>query len=105
MNRPVGICISQNKVIVTQYSSHYVNMYELEGKLIKSVGRGWNGEGQFKHQLGIDNSDRSNNLYVCDQSNNRIQILTEELQYHSLLGIGLLNYPCHVKVTRAEYWY
>ena len=100
MYRPAGICISLNKVIVTQFGSHCVNMYELEGKLIKSVGSGGNREAQFKHPLGLDVSDRSNNLYVCDQLNNRVQILTEKLHYHSLLGIGLLNSPCDVKVTR-----
>ena len=48
MNKPVGICISQNKVFVTQYTGHCINMYELEGKLMKSVGSKGNGEAQFK---------------------------------------------------------
>ena len=45
-------------------------------------------------------SDRNNNIYVCDWENHRIQILTEELKYHSMLGIDLLEYPCDVKITR-----
>ena len=100
MNRPVGICISQNKVFVTQFGSHCINMYELEGKLIKSVGSEGNGEAQFNHPLDLDVSDRNNNIYVCDRDNDRIQILTEELKYHSMLGIDLLKYPRDVKVTR-----
>ena len=100
MNQPVGICISQNKVFVTQLYAHCINMYELEGKLIKSVGSEGNGEAQFKHPNGLDVSDRNNNIYVCDCYNNRIQILTEELKYHSMLGIDLLKYPLDVKVTR-----
>ena len=47
MNEPIGICISQNTVFVTQYDSHCINMYELGGKLIKSVGSKGNGEVQF----------------------------------------------------------
>ena len=100
MNKPVGICISQNKVFVTQFSGHCINMYELEGKLIKSVGSEGNGKAQFNHPLGLDVSDRNNNIYVCDCNNHRIQILTEELRYHSMLGIDLLKYPRDVKVTR-----
>ena len=100
MNKPVGICISQNKVFVTQLFGHCINMYELEGKLIKSVGSKGNGEAQFKHPLDLDISDRNNNIYVCDCENNRIQILTEGLKYHSMLGIGLLKNPSDVKVTR-----
>ena len=100
MNRPIGICISQSKVFVTQYNSHCINMYELEGKLVKSVGSEGNGEAQFNQPLGLDVSDRTNNIYVCDFRNHRIQILTEELKYHSMLGIHLFKYPRDVKVTR-----
>ena len=100
MKSPVGICISQNNVCVTQFDSHCINMYELEGKLIKSVGSEGNGEAQFNHPFGLDISDRTNNIYVCDYYNCRIQILTEELKYHSMIGIGLLRRPRDVKVTR-----
>ena len=100
MNGPIGICISQNNVFATQLISHCINMYELEGKLIKSVGSEGNGEAQFKYPFGLDVSDRTNNIYVCDCNNHRIQILTEELKYHSMLGIDLLRHPRDVKVTR-----
>ena len=100
MNVPVGICISQNTVFVTQWSGNRINMYDLEGKLIKSVGSEGNGKARFKHPIGLDVSDKNNNIYVCDSDNNRIQILTEELKYHSMLGIGLLVFPRDVKVTR-----
>ena len=100
MNKPVGTCISQNKVFVTQNGSNCINVYELEGELIKSVGSEGSGEVQFKFPLGLDVSDRNNNIYVCDCRNHRIQILTEELKYHSMLEIDLLKYPRDVKVTR-----
>ena len=100
MNKPVGICISQNKVFVTQFDGHCINMYELKGKLIKSVGSEGNGKAQFKHPFGLDASDRNNNIYVCDWNNNRIQILTEELKYHSMLETDLLKFPRDVKTTR-----
>ena len=100
MNAPFCICISQNTVFVSQFWGHCINIYELDGKLIKSVGSEGNGEVQFKYPHGIDVSDRTNNIYVCDYDNDRIQILTEELKYHSMLGIDLLRYPRDVKVTR-----
>ena len=100
MNHPVGICVFQNTVFVTQWCSHCVNMYELEGKLMKIVGSNGNGEAQFNNPYGIDVSDRNHNIYVCDNSNNRVQILTEELKYHSMLGIGLFTTPRDIKVTR-----
>ena len=100
MNQPVGICVFQNTVFVTQCIGHCVNMYELGGKLMKSVGSNGNGEAQFNYPRGIDVSDLNHNIYVCDGDNNRVQILTEELKYHSMLGIGLFTSPREIKVTR-----
>ena len=100
MNYPRGIFVCQNTVIVTQCGGHCVNMYELEGKLMKSVGSNGNGEAQFNYPHGIDVSDRNHDIYVCDWGNNRVQILTEELKYHSMLGIGLFTSPRDIKVTR-----
>ena len=84
MSNPVGICVFQNTVFVTQYSSHCVNMYELEGKLMNSVGINGNGEAQFCYPRGIDVSDKAHNIYVCDYGNNRAQILTRtEVSFHA----------------------
>ncbi|KAI6660192.1 Tripartite motif-containing protein 2, partial [Oopsacas minuta] len=100
MNLPIGICITQNKVFVTQWCGHCINKYELEGKLIKSVGNYGNGEAQFNGPHGLDVSDRNSNVYVCDYNNKRVQILTQEFKFHSMLGIDLFNHPYDVKVTR-----
>ena len=102
MNYPVGICISQANVFVTQHSGHCINMYGLEGKLIKSVCSKGDGEGQLRNPLGLDVSNINNNIYVCDYCNARVQILTPELEYHSMLGKTLLKSPCDVKVTRGR---
>ena len=100
MNYPVGICITHNRVLVTQFSGHCINMYELEGKLVESVCSKGSGEAQFNCPHGLAVSDRTNNVYVCDCNNNRVQIFTEDLKFHSMLGIGVFNYPRDIKVTR-----
>ena len=100
MTQPVGICITHNRVLVTQFSGHCITMYELEGKLIKSVGSKGSGEAQFNCPYGLAVSDRTNNVYVCDYNNNRVQIFTEDLKFHSMLGIGAFNQPRDIKVTR-----
>ena len=100
MNHPFGICITHNRVLVTQCLGHCINMYELEGKLIKSVGSNGRREAQFNYPFGLAVSDLTNNIYVCDFHNNRVQILTEDLKFHSMLGIGAFNHPLDIKVTR-----
>ena len=53
MNQPVGICITHNRVLVTKCSGDCITMYELEGKLIKSVGSKGSGEAQFNCPIGL----------------------------------------------------
>ena len=100
MNSPRGICITGDKVLVTQLNTGSVNMYELQGKLIKSVGSNGTGELQFSNPWGIAVSERTNHVYVCEYSNNRVQILTEDLKFHSMIGIGVFKGPFDIKVTR-----
>ena len=100
MSQPINICVYQNRVFVAQLSGHCINLYELEGELIKSVGSKGSGEAQFNFPLGIDVCDRNKNIYVCDCDNQRVQILTEELKYHSMLKNDLMKQPLDVKVTR-----
>ena len=102
MNEPVGICITQNKVLVTQYNGHYTSVYELDGRLIKIVGSEGNGEVQFMYPFGLDVSDGNNYIYVCECVNQRVQILTKEFKYVSMLGMGTLVAPRDVKVTRDK---
>ena len=100
MNEPRGICISQDKVYVSQINGHCLNMYELDGKFIASVGSQGIREKQFNRPHCIDACYRTKNIYVCDSKNDRIQVITGDLKFHSLLGIGLVNNPLDVKVTR-----
>ena len=100
MKKPHGICVTRDKVFVSQWTGHCVNMYSLEGQLIKSVGTNGTGELQFNYPCGLDVSERTNNIYVCEYHNKRVQVLTGDLKFHSMLGIGLFKEPRDIKVTR-----
>ena len=99
MNNPRGICVSSNKVYVTQSSSHCINMYELEGSLIERVGSKGDGCAQFDHPMGLDYSERTEKLYVCDRYNDRVQVMTDNAKFRFMLGVSLLEQPLDVKVT------
>ena len=100
MCQPRGICIFNNSVFVTQLSGNCVNKYGMDGSLLKSVGSKGSGEGQFYKPHCLHFSIKTNNIYVCDTSNHRVQILTEDLKFHSMLGIGMFCSPIDVKLTR-----
>ena len=102
MNTPRGICIGKDRVFVSQYDGHCFNAYSLEGNLLGSVGVKGSGEGQFNSPLGLDTCATTNNIYVCDRYNNRIQVFSNDLKFHSILGKGIFKSPRDVKVKRNK---
>ena len=74
-NKPTDLAIaSSGDLFVTDgYGNARVHKYSPDGKLIKSWGEWGSGPGQFElsHCVRVDKDDR---LWVCDRTNNRIQI-------------------------------
>ena len=99
MNQPRGICVSPNRVYVAQYGGHCINLYELDGTLIKRVGSKGNGRAQFNYPMGLDYSDRTKMIYVCDRCNDRVQVMTDNAKFRCMLGKGVLDEPQDVKVA------
>ena len=100
MRGPEGICIIEDKVYVTQYTSHYLNVYNTQGKLLGSVGGQGNGELYFNGVAGIDVSAEKGRIYVAELHNNRIQCLKMDLTFHSYIS-HILG-PKDVKLTSDE---
>ena len=86
MNVPYGICIKHNKIYVTQYHSHCLNVYSTEGKYLNSVGVKGKEELQFNLPGGLDVSTDKNRIYIADSLNHRVQCLNLNLKFNSLIG-------------------
>ena len=100
MNEPTGICIKQNKVYVTQFSSHCLNVYSTEGKCIKSVGVKGKNELEFDLPRGLDISTEKDRIYIAEYGNDRIQCLNLNLTFNSFINniYGAMD----VKLTSNE---
>ena len=99
--RGVAVC-SDNSVLVT--NNHCVKKYSLDGKFMASVGTRERGQLQFSTPYGIVISNKK--VYVCDAFNNRIQVLTEDLTYHSSFGSkgsgpGQLDFPIDIAIDSS----
>ena len=70
---PHSICISRGLVYVSTWSDHQVFVFSKEGKLVTSFGGCGRKEGQFMYPSGLVFDD-DGLLYVCDCSNNRLQL-------------------------------
>ena len=100
MNSPTGICIKQNKVYVTQYSSHCLNVYSTRGKYLNSVGVKGKKELEFVQPRGLDISTDRDRIYIAEHGNDRIQSLNLDLKFNSFINdiYGAMD----VKLTSNE---
>ena len=104
MKFPVRVDFYQNKVFVSQYTGGCLLVYDLNGTFLQQIGTPGNGEGQFNNPLGITINQSNGEIFVCDRSKNRVQIISKDFQFKSQFGQGILKYPIDIKLT-SEFIY
>ena len=100
MKSPLCIAIYKDRVFVTQYGGGCLLVYDLNGQFIKQVGTPGSKEGQFTNPYGIAINNTNGDIYVCDYSNHRIQIFSNDYSYRSQFGKSILKYPTDIQLTR-----
>ncbi|XP_065908515.1 tripartite motif-containing protein 2-like [Dysidea avara] len=86
---------------VTDNSNHCVYVFYGQDQLIRKYGGKGGSKGQFQSPRGIS-CDQSNNLYVADYCNHRIQKFNNSGEYllqfngHKLFGFYKMNFPTGV---------
>ena len=100
MNGPIGICVDQEIVYITQYYAHSLNVYSMHGNFMKKVGSNGTGKLQFTNPCGIAISPKDRKLYICDNDNDRIQCLKNDLTIDSSIH-GIYG-PRDIKLTADE---
>ena len=98
MSHPRGLLIHGNRVFVSH--SNCILVYELDGKFVSRIGSAGSGELQFNGPFGLSTDESNNDIYICDYSNNRIQIISENLQYKSQFGKDTLHYPLDITLYK-----
>ena len=97
---PWGIAIRNDDVFVSDVNNDAVLHFNLTNmELIRKVGKLGSGKLEFSspHQLCISlNGD----VYVCDSDNNRIQVLTSELKFRSIIKHESLSHPMDIKLRK-----
>ena len=100
MKYPLCIAIYKEKVFVTQYQGGCVLVFDLKGNFIFQIGNTGSGEGQFNTPYGITVNEYNGDIYVCDSSNKRIQIFSENYSFKSQFGKETLQSPTDIQLTR-----
>ena len=95
MSLPRGLLIRSNKVFVSHSDS--INVYQLDGKFVSSIGSRGRSKLQFSYPCGLSTDEYNNDVYICDNFNHRIQIISENLQFKSQFGKDTLHHPLDIK--------
>ena len=103
MYLPKGVAICGDRILITQGNNCIVN-YQLNGKCVSRIGRLGRGELKFNNLFSLTIDESNGDIYICDRSNNRIQILNRDFSFKSQFGKDKLKYPRDVKLSK-EYIY
>ena len=102
LKNPWGILVHQDNVYVTDVILHAIIRFRLTDlKMMKRVGKKGSGREEFNRprQLAIAPNLQ---LYVTDQHNHRVQILTTDLEFKDTLKHQTMTEPCDVKFSTSE---
>ena len=72
LNKPRGVCVSDQYVYVSDSFGHNVSVFTTAGHYVTSFGQQGKDKGEFKYPFGIF-VDMHNVIFVCDSYNSRIQ--------------------------------
>ena len=104
LKHPSGVALSATgDILVCDSRNNRIHVFSPTGKSVKCVGTKGNGPLQFVSPLGIAVHPHSNKVYVTEVSNNRVQILNEDLTFCSTFGSsgsgnGQFQWPCEISI-------
>ena len=98
MSYPRGLLIRGNKVFVSH--NDCILVYQLDGMFVSRIGSEGNGKLQFNCPWGLSTDESNNEISICDQNNNRIQIISENLHYKSQFGQDTLHNPLDITLYK-----
>ncbi|KAI6651561.1 PKD domain-containing protein [Oopsacas minuta] len=103
MNYPTSIAICGDRILISQSNNCILN-YELDGTFKSKIGKYIKGGLDSIEPLGLTFDKSNEDIYVCDNSNNRILVVTKYLVFKSQFGGDDLKQPLDIKLS-ADYIY
>ncbi|KAI6654214.1 RING finger protein nhl-1-like, partial [Oopsacas minuta] len=89
-------------VVNSSYSCLPVVDYKGKVKPVVSVGTEGSGKGQFRNPYGIAVDYRTDNIYVTDQSNNRVQVFSKDGKFLFLFSADKMKSPLYITIDKER---
>ena len=99
---PKGLAISGDRIVITNDDgfNHNIHIYQLNGNFVSKSEKYGKGKVEFNYPRGLACNKSNGDIYICDYGNNRIQILSKELQFKSQFGADKLKHPHDVNLSK-----
>lgn len=82
---PAGMAIRDDKVYVTDVKQHVLKIFDLNGKLLSTVGKPGRAEGQLNAPNAVT-VDKEGNIYVTDTGNQRVQVFDKDGKFVKIIN-------------------
>ena len=104
MDYPRSLAIYENRILISlgyflNNSSSILN-YQLDGKFLSRIGKHGTADLQFRYPYGLTINHTNGDIYVCDNGNTRIQILSRDFKFISKFGVDSLSNPLDIKLSK-----
>ena len=100
--RPYGVAMTDDVIAVSDWGSHQVKKYSLQGEFLSVIGCHGNKNGQFNCPMGLA-FNNNKLLYVVDGVNNRVQVFQEDDTFAFAFGSrrnnpGQFQFPVRIAI-------
>ena len=100
--RPLGVAVTDNVIAVSDYGSHQVKKYSLQGELLSVIGCHGDKNSQFNRPRGLA-FNNNKLLYVVDGGNHRVQVFQQDDKFAFSFGNrgnnpGQFQHPVRIAV-------
>ena len=103
-NRLLDLINVFGKISVDNSNDSYLPVVQYTGKVrpVVSVGTPGNGRGEFKSPWRVVVEHKSENIYVVDHSNNRVQVFDREVKYLFEFGSDKMRTPLYIAIYKER---
>ena len=100
--RPVGVAVTDNVIAVSDYGSHQVKKYSLQGELLSVIGCHGDKNSEFNQPRGLA-FNNNKLLYVVDGNNHRVQVFQQDDKFAFSFGNrgnnpGQFRFPVRIAI-------
>ena len=105
MHHPRSLTLCGERILISSGSPQSsrecaILNYQLNGQFISRIGKFGQGKLEFNFPCELACNQINGDIYICDNGNNRIQVISRDFTFKSEFGSAKLKFPRDVKLSK-----